>query len=89
MNFLSASLSLTHKYAYILIVPHALFYSNRMVQHNPHNATECGWCFLVTAWSVVHWNTSPSITAHMNADINLMQTTVVVSLHFVNGISEL
>lgn len=47
------------------------------------------WCFLVTAWSVVHWNTSPSITAHMNADINLMQTTVVVSLHFVNGISEL
>lgn len=42
MNFLSATLSLTHKYADILIVPHGLFYSNRMVQHNPHNATKCG-----------------------------------------------
>lgn len=42
MNFPSASLSLTHNYAYILIVPHSLFYSNQMVQRGPHNATECG-----------------------------------------------
>lgn len=42
MNVLSATLSLTHKYADILIVPHSLFYSNRMVQRNPHNATKCG-----------------------------------------------
>lgn len=39
MNFLSASLSLTHKYAYILIVPHALFYSNRMFSSD---CLECG-----------------------------------------------